>query len=98
MSTQPQRLVSALDLGSSKVVALIAEVTGDQREVGCRILGLGVELSWGQLVSEAVAVVNPIQSHFWLLFWPSAFLAVTLFSLNFMGDGLRDALDPRTRR
>ena len=47
MSTQPQRLVSALDLGSSKVVALIAEVTGDQREVGCRILGLGVERSAG---------------------------------------------------
>ena len=47
MSTQPQRLVSALDLGSSKVVALIAEVTGDQREAGCRILGLGVERSAG---------------------------------------------------
>jgi ABC-type dipeptide/oligopeptide/nickel transport system permease subunit len=61
-------------------------------------LGLGVKLSWGQLVSEAVGVVNPIQSHFWLLFWPSVFLAATLFSLNFMGDGLRDALDPRTRR
>ena len=49
----------------------------------------------GVLVS--VAVVNPIKSHTWLLFWPSLFLAMTLFSLNFMGDGLRDALDPRTR-
>src|SRR5699024_5623264 len=47
MSAQPQRLVSALDLGSSKVVALIAEVTGDQRETGCRILGLGMERSAG---------------------------------------------------
>ncbi len=61
-------------------------------------LGLGVELSWGQLVSEAVGVVNPIESHTGLLLWPSLFLAATLFSLNFLGDGLRDALDPRTRR
>lgn len=58
-------------------------------------LGLGVELSWGQLVADGLAVVNPIESYWWLLFWPSAFLAATLFSLNFLGDGLRDALDPR---
>ncbi|HTM43380.1 MAG TPA: ABC transporter permease [Polyangiaceae bacterium] len=61
-------------------------------------LGLGVKLSWGQLVSEGVSVVNPIESHWWLLFWPSAFLALTLFSLNFLGDGLRDAFDPKTRQ
>jgi len=58
-------------------------------------LGLGVELSWGQLVAEGVAVVNPIRSPWWLLAFPSAFLAATLFALNFLGDGLRDALDPR---
>ncbi len=61
-------------------------------------LGLGVKLSWGVLVSEGVGVVNPIESHAWLLLLPSLFLALTLFSLNFLGDGLRDALDPRTRR
>ena len=61
-------------------------------------LGLGVKLSWGQLVAEGVAVVNPIRSYWWLLFWPSALLATTLFSLNFLGDGLRDALDPKARR
>ncbi len=61
-------------------------------------LGLGVELSWGLLVSEGVSVVNPIHSYWWLLFFPSVFLAVTLFSLNFFGDGLRDAFDPRTRK
>ena len=61
-------------------------------------LGLGVKLSWGQLVAEGVAVVNPIHSYWWLLLWPSAMLAVTLFSLNFLGDGLRDALDPKGRR
>ena len=61
-------------------------------------LGLGLALSWGMLVSEAVNVVNPIKSYWWLLLWPSLLLAVTLLSLNFLGDGLRDALDPKTRR
>jgi oligopeptide transport system permease protein len=60
-------------------------------------LGLGVELSWGQLVAEGVAVVNPLESCWWLLVWPSLALATTLLSLNFLGDGLRDALDPRSR-
>jgi oligopeptide transport system permease protein len=60
-------------------------------------LGLGVKLSWGQLVAEAVAVLNPIRTFWWLLLWPSVLLALTLFSLNFLGDGLRDALDPKTR-
>jgi len=60
-------------------------------------LGLGVALSWGQLVSDGVAVVNPVRSYWWLLLWPSIFLGLTLLSLNFIGDGLRDALDPKTR-
>jgi oligopeptide transport system permease protein len=60
-------------------------------------LGLGVALSWGQLVSDGVAVVNPIRSYWWLLLWPSLFLGLTLLSLNFIGDGLRDALDPKAR-
>ena len=60
-------------------------------------LGLGVALSWGQLVSDGVAVVNPIRVYWWLLFWPSLFLGLTLLSLNFVGDGLRDALDPKAR-
>jgi cell division protein FtsA len=45
--TQPQRLVAALDLGSTKVVAAIAEVTGDARDVGARILGVASEKSAG---------------------------------------------------
>jgi len=61
-------------------------------------LGLGVTLSWGELVAEAVGVVNPIRSYWWLLLWPSLFLGLTLFSLNFLGDGLRDATDPRSRK
>ncbi len=59
-------------------------------------LGLGLKLSWGQLVSEAVGVVNPLAFYWWLLLFPSGLLATTLLSLNYLGDGLRDAVDPRT--
>jgi ABC-type dipeptide/oligopeptide/nickel transport system permease subunit len=59
-------------------------------------LGLGVALSWGELVAEGVSVVNPVRSYWWLLAFPSGFLAATLLALNFLGDGLRDALDPRS--
>jgi cell division protein FtsA len=47
MTTQPHRLVAALDLGSNKIVAIIAEVVGDGRDAGAKILGLGVERSSG---------------------------------------------------
>jgi oligopeptide transport system permease protein len=61
-------------------------------------LGLGVKLSWGVLVAEGVQVVNPVKIDWWLPAFPSLFLLLTLLSLNFLGDGLRDALDPKTRR
>lgn len=60
-------------------------------------LGLGVQeplTSWGVLISEGTA---NMQGAPWMLIVPALFLAVTLFCLNFLGDGLRDALDPRTR-
>jgi oligopeptide transport system permease protein len=60
-------------------------------------LGLGVQeplTSWGVLVSEGAA---QMESAPWLLIFPAAFLAVTLFCFNFIGDGLRDALDPKDR-
>lgn len=47
MSAPPQRLIAALDLGSTKIVAVIAEMTGDAREPVARILGVGVERSAG---------------------------------------------------
>jgi oligopeptide transport system permease protein len=59
-------------------------------------LGLGIDLSWGQLVAEGVAVVNPIESPWWLLAAPSSGLAATLLAVNVVGDALRDALDPRS--
>ncbi len=60
-------------------------------------LGLGVQepmTSWGVLISEGA---RNIQGASWMLIYPSIFLTTTLFALNFIGDGLRDALDPRDR-
>jgi oligopeptide transport system permease protein len=60
-------------------------------------LGLGVQepyTSWGVLVSEGAA---QIESAPWMLIFPAIFLAASLFCFNFIGDGLRDAFDPRDR-
>ncbi len=61
-------------------------------------LGLGVDASqasWGTLLSDGAQAVNPIKSSWWLLVFPAAVMSGTLLALNFLGDGLRDALDPR---
>lgn len=60
-------------------------------------LGLGVQepmTSWGVLISTGA---KNIGSANWLLLFPAVFLVSTLFALNFIGDGLRDALDPKDR-
>lgn len=60
-------------------------------------LGLGVQeplTSWGTLISEGT---RSMENALWLLLFPSIFLAFTLFCFNFLGDGLRDALDPKDR-
>jgi oligopeptide transport system permease protein len=60
-------------------------------------LGLGVQeplTSWGVLISEGAA---QMESAPWLLIFPATMLAITLFCFNFVGDGLRDALDPKDR-
>lgn len=64
-------------------------------------LGLGIDAphaSWGSLLSDGAQVINPIRSNWWLLVFPAAVMSATLLSLNFLGDALRDALDPRDRR
>jgi oligopeptide transport system permease protein len=61
-------------------------------------LGLGVEApyaSWGSLASEGIKNIAIFP---WQLIFPGVTMALTLFSLNFLGDGLRDALDPQTRK
>lgn len=63
-------------------------------------LGLGVEppdVSWGILVDEGVKVITPVRVYWWLVLFPGIAFSLTLFALNFLGDGLRDALDPRLK-
>jgi oligopeptide transport system permease protein len=60
-------------------------------------LGLGVQepmTSWGALVNEGAQEMGTAP---WMLIFPAVFLALTLFCFNFVGDGLRDALDPKDR-
>ena len=61
-------------------------------------LGLGIQppaSSWGSLISGGV---ETMEEYPWLLIFPGLALTITLFSLNFLGDGLRDALDPRASK
>jgi oligopeptide transport system permease protein len=67
-------------------------------EATLSFLGMGVKApnsSWGVLIQEGAnyMLTNPLQ-----LVFPSLFFSLTLFSLNFLGDGLRDALDPKASK
>jgi ABC-type dipeptide/oligopeptide/nickel transport system permease subunit len=62
-------------------------------------LGIGVQPplpTWGSLAADGLLpALNPIHSRWWLLVFPCTLLAVTLLSLNYLGDGLRDWFDPK---
>ena len=61
-------------------------------------LGLGIQppqSSWGLLISHGV---ESMEEYPWLLIFPGLALSITLFALNFLGDGLRDALDPKASK
>lgn len=61
-------------------------------------LGVGIQppqATWGSLAADGVRALNPIQVDWWLLVFPCAALSVTLLALQFVGDGLRDALEVR---
>jgi peptide/nickel transport system permease protein/oligopeptide transport system permease protein len=61
-------------------------------------LGLGIQppqASLGTLIAEGAAQINPLRVRWWLIVGPGGLLSFTLLALNFLGDGLRDALDPR---
>lgn len=60
-------------------------------------LGLGVQepmTSWGVLINDGA---KQMESAYWMMLFPTLLLTTTLFCLNFLGDGLRDALDPKDR-
>ncbi|MCI2048837.1 MAG: ABC transporter permease [Lachnospiraceae bacterium] len=65
---------------------------------GLSYIGLGVPVGtpeWGAMLSEGRAY---IQSAPHLLLWPGVFIAVTVLAINMLGDGLRDAMDPRLKK
>ena len=61
-------------------------------------VGLGVSApmaSWGVLCSDAVGALSVYP---WQLFFPAGAISITILAFNFLGDGLRDALDPKLRK
>ena len=94
-----RQIIRATDLHSKRVMKACG-LTIPQvilTESFLSFLGLGVQeplTSWGVLISEGAKV---IEASTWMLIYPALFLALTLFCFNFIGDGLRDALDPKDR-
>ncbi|MFA7344667.1 MAG: ABC transporter permease [Terrimicrobiaceae bacterium] len=61
-------------------------------------LGLGIQApqaSWGSLLADGAGAINPLKSFWWLLVFPAAAMSATLLALNFLGDAMRDAFDPK---
>jgi oligopeptide transport system permease protein len=81
-------IIVAITLGIP--AAILAEAT-------LAYIGIGVQApraSWGSLINDGQAV---IRSSPWLTFFPAVCIAVALISFTFVGDGLRDALDPKLK-
>ncbi|HLY10069.1 MAG TPA: ABC transporter permease [Planctomycetota bacterium] len=66
------------------------------QEAFLSFLGLGISepaTSWGLLISDGAGALNPLRVYWWLVVFPGSQLAATLYCLNAVGDGLRDAFD-----
>ncbi|GEB35355.1 ABC transporter permease [Brevibacillus sp. FSL K6-0770] len=62
-------------------------------------LGLGVQApmaSWGVMANDGLSTI--LSGHWWRLFFPAFFISLTMLAFNVLGDGLRDAFDPKARR
>ncbi|WP_432773083.1 ABC transporter permease [Francisella salimarina] len=62
-------------------------------------LGLGVQppmTDWGEMISDGASYIT--MGYWWLLVYPAAFLTITLLALNFVGNAMRQALDPKSKR
>lgn len=88
-------------LGPIIVYATLTVPQAILQESFLSFLGIGVKPplpSWGNLVSEGLSELNPVRVRWWLLVFPCVMLAVSLVCLNLVGEALRDAFDPRSRR
>ncbi len=85
-------------IGPITVYATLTVPSAILQESFLSFLGVGVRPplpTWGSLASEGVAALSPIKFYWWMLLFPCLLLMTTLLSLNFLGDGLRDWLDPK---
>ena len=88
-------------LGPIIVYATLTVPQAILQESFLSFLGIGVKPplpSWGNLAAEGLGELNTYRSHWWLLFFPCLLLGVTLLSMNFVGEGLREAFDPKRSR
>jgi oligopeptide transport system permease protein len=85
-------------VGPIMVYATLTVPSAILQESFLSFLGVGVNAplpTWGSLAADGVTKLSPVKVHWWLLVFPCTLLAVTLLSLNFVGDGLRDVFDPK---
>lgn len=87
-------------LGPVIVYATLTVPSVMLQEAFLSFLGLGIsepQTSWGLLISDGANALNPLRVYWWLVVFPGVHLAITLFCLNAVGDGLRDAFDVQQR-
>ena len=88
-------------IGPIVVYATLAVPQAILQESFLSFLGIGVKPplpSWGNLAAEGLRELNTYRSHWWLLFFPCLLLGLTLLAMNFVGEGLREAFDPKRAR
>ncbi len=84
-------------MGPIIVTVTLTVPTAIFTEAFLSFLGLGVQApiaSWGTMASDGLSA---LRYYPWRLFFPAAFISITMFSFNLLGDGLHDAFDPRLR-
>jgi oligopeptide transport system permease protein len=85
-------------LGPIIVYATLTVPTAILSESFLSFLGIGVREplpSWGNLAAAGLSELNVVRARWWLLLWPCLFIAITLLSLNFVGESLREKFDPK---
>ena len=96
----PDRHLIPNIVSSLAVLATLGVASAIILEAGLSFLGLGVRIptpSWGEMINAAQSPTVLIDTP-WLWIAPGIAIALTVLSVNFIGDGLRDALDPRAVR
>ncbi len=96
--TFTHHLLPAL-LGTIIVYATLTVPTAILSEAFLSFLGIGIKEplpSWGNLTADGLGQLNPVHSRWWLLFWPSLCIAVTLVAMNWFGQRLRRRAEPKS--